>query len=69
MKVNQNIVTMLGFVQIKSPSVTKPFYLCDKRVAEAVRRWAIGIYKISCDRSVRETSHEVNVNESSWVNR
>jgi hypothetical protein len=28
----------------------------------------IGIYKISRDRSVRETSHKVNVNESTWVN-
>jgi hypothetical protein len=27
-----------------------------------------GIYKISRDRSVRETSHKVNVNESTWVN-
>ena len=39
---NENIVTMIGFVQIKSPSVTKPFYFCDERVAEAVRRWAMG---------------------------
>jgi hypothetical protein len=29
---------------------------------------AIGIYKISRDRSVRETSHKVNVNESTYVN-
>jgi hypothetical protein len=28
----------------------------------------IGIYKISHDTSVRETSHKVNVNESTYVN-
>jgi hypothetical protein len=28
----------------------------------------IGIYKISRDRSERETSHKMNVNESTWVN-
>ena len=27
----------------------------------------IGIYKISRDRSLRETSHTVNDNESTWV--
>ncbi len=30
---------------------------------------AIGIYKISRDRSMRETSHKVNVKESTWVHR
>ena len=30
---------------------------------------SVGIYKISRDRSVRETSHKVNIKESTWVNR
>ena len=46
---------------------TEGFKNCEKRGRDFVKGGTNGIYKISRDRSVRETSHTVNVNESTWV--
>ena len=56
-----------------SAASTAAAHVADAAVDSAIPRHslnktAIGIYKISRDRSVRETSHKVNVNESTYVN-
>ncbi len=63
----------LGDALRPSAASTAAARVADAAVDSAIPRHslnktALRMYKLSRDRSVREPSHKVNVNESTWVN-